>query len=116
MASNTTSETKKVKASKYTTKGLAVKDLALGMQSGSDRGCYVQWKFAKAKPSQIDATGRKKKAKGNQTASFEVDWEYWEGHRYPQTAAQKKGLLSTILTAHRRRENTTEAPGNTTLG
>ena len=33
-----------------------------------------------------------------------------------QTAAQKKGLLSTILTAHRRRENMTEAPGNTTLG
>ena len=90
MASNTTSKTTKVKASKYTTKGLAVKDLALGMQSGSDRGCYAQWKFAKAKPSQIDATGRKKKAKGNQTASFEVDWEYWEGHRYPQTAAQKK--------------------------
>ena len=33
-----------------------------------------------------------------------------------QTAAQKKGLLSTILTAHRSRENMTEAPGNTTLG
>ena len=33
-----------------------------------------------------------------------------------QTAAQKKGLLSTILTAHRRRENMTEAPGNSTLG
>lgn len=82
MASKTETKTTKIKK-KYTASGLAISDLSLGMQAGSDRGCYAQWKFAKANQD-------KTKASKNQASGFEVDWEYWDGQRFAQTAAQKK--------------------------
>lgn len=74
MASKTTTKTTNVAASKYTASGLAVASLSVGLQSGSQRDLYAQWKFAKA---------------GN-ASGFEVDWEYWDGTRCDLTAAQKK--------------------------
>lgn len=68
------STTTYVKKSKYTASGLAVKSLGVGIQTGSDRGVYAQWKFAKA----------------GKASGYEVDWEYWDGSRHSQTAAQKK--------------------------